>query len=229
MDKWIFVIDTDSYAGNFERDMCAYVTGVIGECEVGDDFAELYRKETKEVESRFQELLEQRSDDHGHYRPCSLWETKGWLFDGKHGAVKEEDFDQEDANKKYRTETAKYYQDHYKRTSKINVNEDRYKAAGWTENAKTKELDSLQKDIDRCLSEKTICPRTRPNNSVAIFFQNKPTAGMIDFMKERSAIFAEAKRRGGESWDKNFKLKIYGYRLIKETTALQEVDAFDAI
>jgi hypothetical protein len=32
---WLFIVDTDSYAGNFERCMCAYMTGQIGECEVG--------------------------------------------------------------------------------------------------------------------------------------------------------------------------------------------------
>jgi len=26
---YIFVIDTDSYAGNFERDMCAFLTGRV--------------------------------------------------------------------------------------------------------------------------------------------------------------------------------------------------------
>ncbi|KKK83825.1 hypothetical protein LCGC14_2789530, partial [marine sediment metagenome] len=34
-DSWIFIIDTDSYAGNFEREMCAYITGRVGECGVG--------------------------------------------------------------------------------------------------------------------------------------------------------------------------------------------------
>ena len=29
--KYLFVIDTDSYAGNFEREMCAYLTNQIGE------------------------------------------------------------------------------------------------------------------------------------------------------------------------------------------------------
>jgi len=40
-----FIIDTDQYAGNFEREMCAYLTGTVGECGVGDEFAELFSKE----------------------------------------------------------------------------------------------------------------------------------------------------------------------------------------
>ena len=44
-DHYLFVIDTDIYAGNFERQMCAYITGQIGECEVGKENAELARQE----------------------------------------------------------------------------------------------------------------------------------------------------------------------------------------
>ena len=29
------VVKTNSYAGDFEREYCAYVTGQVGECEVG--------------------------------------------------------------------------------------------------------------------------------------------------------------------------------------------------
>ena len=30
-DHFLLVIDTNSYAGNFERQLCAYVTGQIGD------------------------------------------------------------------------------------------------------------------------------------------------------------------------------------------------------
>ena len=87
MKKTIFVIDTDSYAGNFERDMCAYITGCIGECEVGEEFAQLYLQETGEKYSQFDVLLEHRPDDEGCFRPTYMYHTKGWLYDGETGAV----------------------------------------------------------------------------------------------------------------------------------------------
>ena len=43
---WIFVIDTDKYAGNFEREMCAFMTGIIGECGIGVEEAQLYYEQT---------------------------------------------------------------------------------------------------------------------------------------------------------------------------------------
>jgi len=42
-EGFIFVIDTDTYAGNFERPMCAYMTGRVGECGVGEEFAEMFK------------------------------------------------------------------------------------------------------------------------------------------------------------------------------------------
>jgi hypothetical protein len=226
MTKTIFVIDTDSYAGNFERDLCAYVTGVIGECSVGEEYAKLYYQETGEVCSQFEDNIDRRSDDNGCCRPTSLYPTKGWLYDGGTGKVPEAEFNQEVANEKYRIHTAKYFQDQLAHTEKIDVNNERYKKAGWNESSKAKEINRLQKEIDRCLSEKTVCPRTAPNNSVAIFFNGTPSDKQIAIMKERAAKFAETKRRIAEeedlSWDKNFQLTIYGFRLVTESTSSEE-------
>ena len=62
-----FVIDTNSYAGNFEREMTAYLTGIIGECEVGEEFVE------DEVTEKFDQYILQVPDDHGCYRPTTIW------------------------------------------------------------------------------------------------------------------------------------------------------------
>lgn len=65
-----FVIDTDSYAGNFEREMTAHITGVIGECEVGEEFID------EDFPFPGVENVEQVSDDNGCYRPTSCWPSK---------------------------------------------------------------------------------------------------------------------------------------------------------
>jgi len=226
MEKIIFVIDTDQYAGNFERDLCAYLTGVIGECGVGEQYAHLYRQETHEPYSRFEELIEQRSDHHGCHRPTSLYPTVGWLYDGEQGEVPEAEFDQQLANEKYRLYKAKPFQEQLAITEKIDVNEEGYKKVGWTDRSKEKEIHRLQNEITRWLSEKTVCPRTQPNNSVAIYFNGTPSDMQIAIMKERAAKFAETKRQIAEkedlSWDKNFQLTIYGFRIINETTIVKE-------
>ncbi len=44
------VVDTDSYSGDFERQLCAYATGQYGACSVGDDIAEYLSSDIKHLE-----------------------------------------------------------------------------------------------------------------------------------------------------------------------------------
>jgi len=72
--RWIFVIDTNEYAGNFERDLCAYITGQTGDCDVGKEYSKMfYEKYSDEL---FDGCIISEPDDHGCYRPCSIWMTK---------------------------------------------------------------------------------------------------------------------------------------------------------
>jgi hypothetical protein len=76
-DSVAFVIDTEQYAGNFEREMCAYLTGRIGECEVGEEFVDPVIKE------KFNNVIDM-PDEHGCYRPTTCFPLKG---DGANNAV----------------------------------------------------------------------------------------------------------------------------------------------
>lgn len=79
-EKYIFVIDTDQYAGNFEREMCACCTGQTGECGVGEEESKKFKAEVGEDKwELMMELVEQRPDDHGCHRPTSLWRTPIYL------------------------------------------------------------------------------------------------------------------------------------------------------
>ena len=67
--NYVLTIKTDKYAGNFERELCAYCTGIIGECDVGSEEAKMFNKKYPD---KFIELITQRPDEHGCYRPVSL-------------------------------------------------------------------------------------------------------------------------------------------------------------
>ena len=123
-----FVIDTDSYAGNFEREMCAYLTGHVGECEVGEEYVD------EDLPMNFDNVLDV-GDDHGCYRPVSIW-----------------------------------------------MNE----------------------------------PKTS-YESVAIFFDTKPTQEQIDFMKERAKGFNDEvyNENKDSSWYKRQDIVVLGFRLIQ--------------
>lgn len=71
------IINTNEYAGNFERELTAYCTGQVGECDVGEDEAALFVKELG-VEygtesDPFWDAIDIRPDEHGCYRPCEAF------------------------------------------------------------------------------------------------------------------------------------------------------------
>jgi hypothetical protein len=57
--------------------MCAWITGRIGECEVGTEFAELASKELSEETDRWFDMNSIRLCDDGCWRPCSTWGAPG--------------------------------------------------------------------------------------------------------------------------------------------------------
>jgi len=75
-ERFIFVIETDKYAGNFERQMCGYLTGKFGECGVGEEEAREFLEDRglRAEDSPFDDFVESVPDeDGGCRRPCSTW------------------------------------------------------------------------------------------------------------------------------------------------------------
>ena len=83
LNYYLFVIDTDTYAGNFEREMCAYVTGQIGDCGVGKKQAELAKQEIPDVVAQLEDLVELVPDEHGCARPVSIFSNPRYGNDGR--------------------------------------------------------------------------------------------------------------------------------------------------
>ncbi len=81
-DHYLFVVDTNAYAGSFEREMCAYITGQTGECGVGQEQAELAKQEIPDVVAQLEKLIESIPDEHGCYRPVSIFPNPRYGNDG---------------------------------------------------------------------------------------------------------------------------------------------------
>lgn len=82
--KQYLVIDTDSYSGNFERQMCAYITGRIGECDVGEKEARIAKSEIdSDILGWFNLNILSEPDDNGCYRPVKIYPTPGFYNDGR--------------------------------------------------------------------------------------------------------------------------------------------------
>ncbi len=75
-ELYLFVVDTNKYAGNFERDMCAHMTGVVGESEVGEESADDYRETFGMTSEDFEhnDHILQLPGEHG-YNPVCIFEA----------------------------------------------------------------------------------------------------------------------------------------------------------
>lgn len=223
---WIFVIDTQDYAGNFERELTAYITGMVGDCRVGEDMVEYYKEETGDGTcEKFSDLLEYRPDENGCARPCAIYPTKGWFNHGMGGHFK--DGDEEKALKDYVNQCEKIYGKEYMANplaaKKSLENGKPY--SNWTLAAVEKEVKRLNKQIDDA-KKLTKVHKHQAYLSVAIFFHAKPSDEIIALMKQRAADYCKAAKK--ENDKRGFKmspekLKITGFRLVKETTSMKEV------
>lgn len=77
---YILLVHTNKYSGNFERQLCAFMTGITGDCGVGSDEAKRFKEDMEEIGNdpdMFDDCLDSQSDDHGCYRPASIWNADG--------------------------------------------------------------------------------------------------------------------------------------------------------
>jgi len=98
-DLYIFVIDTDYYAGNFERNLCAYATGYVGECGVGRQMAQQFYEDMGLVDEGHEwngeelspedmrnpfDYISPEQDEDGCRRPVKVWKSPN---SDKHNSV----------------------------------------------------------------------------------------------------------------------------------------------
>jgi hypothetical protein len=80
--KMNLIIHTDTYTGNFEREFCAFTTGQIGMCGVGDDIVEQYSKDIVHNKWWEDNINQVCDNEYGCYRPVKITPTPGWFNHG---------------------------------------------------------------------------------------------------------------------------------------------------
>jgi len=80
----LFVVDTDHHAGNFERELCAYVTGQVGDYEPNTMVSDEFDKFCDELPGQdpFRDLVKLTKMSTGTHEPCMIWPTPGFVSDG---------------------------------------------------------------------------------------------------------------------------------------------------
>lgn len=201
MPKFTFVIDTEQYAGNFEREMTAYVTGHVGECGVGEDEARCYLEQTGREPLEF---IENRLTGQDCQRPTEIVPTPGWFNHGMGGHFKVGQ--EEAALKDYLKEVEQYGQQQIKAAA-VAIH------PTWTVKAKKQEIDRQLERIED--AKKLDKPRNYPAYmSVGIFCSRRPNPEEIDFMKARAKAYVAYKKDHHKKYFRG-KVKITGYRLLK--------------
>lgn len=203
--KYYFVIDTDTYAGNFERQTCAYITGQVGDCGVGEDIAEKAEPNIpQKILDIFNENIIQEPDEYGSHRPCKIYTTPGFYNNGM-GFVFV-DGEEDKAIEAYRDSCIEY--------SKKNVHPDD------KENHRKKWEDKAALAADEYV-------RNPCFQSIAIGFYKAPDNDVVLLMKQRAEEYAKACREGraedvgAMKQDGNY--NIIGYRLVIQQTITKEI------
>lgn len=213
-----FVIDTNEYAGNFERRMCAHITGRIGECEVGGEFV------VDSVMDLFSNVID--VEDEGCSRPCSIYPTSGRYNNGMgfNYSIGEE----EQAISELIRNTENYY------NPLIELKES-YKPrllngeviSNWTIEACDREIKNHKEIIEKARNTtKETLGKHSSYESVIIYFNSKPTEEQISLMKERAYTFNETNNKLNEdkTWRQTNHVEIKGFRLLEVKQNIEEIE-----
>jgi len=197
--SYIFVIDTDSYAGNFERELCAYMTGLVGDCEVGREAVELYEKECS---TPLVDLVNKYvPDEHGCHRPCSIFPSLNYFNDGYGNCHKISSSIPEEEVLILRNNSIDEYSLKYKLCN----------GEKGLEQDRLKKLEPLKK--------------FPAYYSVAIFLRAFPNHEDIYFLKERAQKFVNKTSPISRmtSLTGNPKFQIEGFRLVTKTVSFSDL------
>lgn len=115
VNRYVFVVDTDTYAGSFQREMTGYLVGRTDDPEThGEVEAKIAEKELPpKMWDYFQDhviLCHECPDDVPIMTPAICWPTPGWFNHGMGGHFKEGQ--EEEAFEDYKKEITKYVKQH---------------------------------------------------------------------------------------------------------------------
>jgi hypothetical protein len=201
--SFVLAIDTDAYSGNFERELCAYVTGQIGDCGVGEEMAAMAQNDVtqgvfpKTVYEWVEEHLVSEPDEYHCCRPASIWITPGWYNNGMGGHFKDSPENDEEALQKRYESIKEYNQGQLDMVNNRIKNKDFESSSvsgrgGWTKDACIRTKKRLEEEIEEA-RQMTKVQKWPAYLSVAIFFDEAPPKEVVDVIINRAKIYATDK------------------------------------
>jgi len=198
--KYIFIVDTEQYSGNFEQPMAAAMTGIVGEyfSTTSQEWADKCNAEmglSSDENISFWGILSTAGEhnDHDPNSYVSIWPTPGWFNNGMG-----EEFKDGDEEKAQQHVTQAFLQD-----ARLVVY--------------TGDPDAQKEHAEECITRSQEPFDKWPAYlSVAIFLYEQPSPEMMQDMFRRAKAYAQENN-----------ITVTGYRLIKEETVQTEVIRHD--
>ncbi len=199
------VIDTDQYAGNFERQMCAYLTGQYGDCGAGREIALMVSDEIKHLDWWKRHIV-QVANQNGIRRPVAIHPTPGYFNNGMGGHYLDvpEEYDRAQEERiaaliKNKAPQRKLVQD------RLDAGDFEAERPGaWTKEACERHIVYCETTIQRAINQGL--HRHPAFMSVAIFVDEFPPQDVMDEVRERLNVFvgrlATSSGHGAESGPK---------------------------
>lgn len=172
--KYGFIVDTNSYSGNFERPMCAFMTGHTGACGVGRSERELFLENFTPVSG-----VIRKPDENGTQRPVEIYTTPDIWNNGLGFHFR--DGEEEKALEEYKNYFVRYKEDHMKRVESYrgkNIH-------SWTDETIDREIKRYRTEIAEILLETSV-KKYPAYQSIIIHFNSLPSNDTIDFLKKRA-------------------------------------------
>lgn len=222
---FIVVIHTNSYSGNFEREMAGYVAGIWDGETHGGNQARIFDDET---DGEYQGLTDKagmvpRENGHGGV-PVSIWPTPGRLNNGAGFHYNAVDGDEDEALRRA-VESMKAFQAPSIARAQARLDnedfEDESKPGAWTKEACERTIRHALESIKRIESQPL--GRYPAYESVAIFFDQEPTPDELDLMWERAKKFCDPSTQTGE-FRRTDGLKVTSLELIKRERRVEIID-----
>lgn len=181
----IIIVDTDSYSGNFERELCAFLTGQLGEAELAQGFI----SEPKPITFKdwWSENTIHLKDEDDMVSPFKIWETPGWFNNGLgknyRDTPENEIIAVQEAVKFMKNYVAGRMQEAQQRLESKNFDAH---PTGFTEENCHTVIESCLNDIERV----SVLTKFSSYQSIAIFVKDYPPENVWAEFEERAKYFA---------------------------------------
>jgi len=202
------IIHTDKYSGNFEREMCAFVTGHLRECGIGSEVVD------PEIKKKFEGFIEIIEDDSGVMTPVELAPNPKYSNNGNGFTF--------DASDEKSTEEARANRINSMKTGQFSEYERCVQALEFY--SQFENYDTSYYEQRKAICEKEIeeyskipwqeLPSSTANNSVCIYVTDEITDELLDLAKARA-----------EEYCKNEGLAFEGFEVEEDDPVVEQLES----